>query len=256
MEYNIRRGWAKGPGALGDDGGYPMKKFLVATFSVMFALASLAQTKAPVTNSGGVKKPAQKTVAAKTKPVAILQTDLGKIVIEFYPDKAPKHVKNFLSLCRSGFYNGTKFHRVIPGFMIQGGDPNTKAGDPSTWGMSGNTDKNGQEINVPAEFNDIKHERGIVSMARAQDPNSASSQFFIMVAAYPSLDGKYSAFGRVIEGMDIVDKIVNGQRDMSNDRPFKPVSIVKAWVEQRPIEEAKATEPAKPQAIETKQEVK
>jgi len=145
---------------------------------------------------------------------------------------------------------------VIPGFMIQGGDPNTKAGDPSTWGTGGNTDKNGQEINVPAEFNDIKHERGIVSMARAQDPNSASSQFFIMVASYPSLDGKYSAFGHVVEGMDVVDKIVNGQRDMSNDRPFKPVSIVKAWVEQRPIEEAKVAEPAKPQAIETQKEAK
>ena len=233
-----------------------MKKLVVAMLSVVFALAAVAQTKAPVTNSGGVKKPPQKTVAAKTKPVAILQTDLGKIVIEFYPDKAPKHVKNFLALCKSGFYNGTKFHRVIPGFMIQGGDPNTKAGDPSTWGEGGNTGKDGQEINVPAEFNDIKHVRGIVSMARAQDPNSASSQFFIMVADSPGLDGKYSAFGHVIEGIVVADKIVNAQRDASNDRPFKPVAIVKAWVEQRPIEEAKATEPAKPQAIETKQEVK
>ncbi len=218
-----------------------MKKLVIAMLPVVFALAAVAQTKVPAAKSGGVKTPPPKAAAANTKPVAVLQTDLGKIVIEFYPDKAPKHVKNFLALCKSGFYNGTKFHRVIPGFMIQGGDPNTKAGDPSTWGQGGNTGKNGQEINVPAEFNDIKHVRGIVSMARAQDPNSASSQFFIMVADYPSLDGKYSAFGHVVEGMDVADKIVNAPRDTSNDRPNTPVSIIKAYVEQRPIKAAAAT---------------
>ncbi len=232
-----------------------MKKAFAVALSVGLAFAALAQTKSPVTK-GGVKKPIQKTAAIKTKPVAILQTSLGKIEIEFFPDKAPKHVKNFLMLCKSGFYNGTKFHRVIPGFMIQGGDPNTKSGDPATWGQGGNTDKNGNEINVPAEFNDIKHVRGIVSMARAQDPNSASSQFFIMVAAYPSLDGKYSAFGHVVEGMDVVDKIVNAPRDPGNDMPYKPVSIIKAWVEQRPIEEAKTVEPPAPKGTGAAQEPK
>ncbi len=138
----------------------------------------------------------------------MLQTKLGKIAIKFFPEKAPNHVKNFLNLCRSGFYNGTKFHRVIPNFMIQGGDPNTKKGDPETWGQGGH-EVNGKEVTVKAEFNDIHHARGIVSMARAQDPNSASSQFFICVADAGYLDGKYSAFGQVIEGMDVVDKIVS-----------------------------------------------
>lgn len=155
--------------------------------------------------------------------IAELHTSAGEIDIRFYPDKAPGHVKNFIDLAEKGFYNGTKFHRVIPGFMIQGGDPNTIGGDPSTWGTGGS----GKHVN--AEFNDIHHKRGIVSMARAQDPNSASSQFFITVADAGFLDRQYSVFGEVIKGMDVADKIVSAPRG-PNDRPNSPTSIEKVVV--------------------------
>ena len=108
--------------------------------------------------------------------LAVLETNLGTIVIEFFPDDAPNHVDNFISLTESGFYDGVLFHRIIPGFMIQGGDPNTIDGDPNTWGIGGSS------TSVDAEFNTIKHNRGIVSMARSTDPNSGGSQFFIVHA--------------------------------------------------------------------------
>jgi len=161
------------------------------------------------------------------KEVAVLQTNSGKIVIEFFPNAAPKHVKNFKQLTRSGFYNGTHFHRVIPGFMIQGGDPNSKDNDRSNDG-TGNSG-----TNVPAEFTSISHKRGIVSMARSSDPNSASCQFFIVVKDSTFLDNQYSAFGRVIEGMDVADKIVNVKRD-DRDNPINPVIIQKVTIEPRP----------------------
>jgi cyclophilin family peptidyl-prolyl cis-trans isomerase len=150
--------------------------------------------------------------------VAELHTSSGEIDIRFFPDVAPNHVKNFIDLANKGFYNGTKFHRVIPGFMIQGGDPNTKAGDPSTWGVGGSGS------NVKAEFNTVSHKRGIVSMARAQHPDSASSQFFIVVADSPFLDRQYTVFGQVTKGMDVADKIVSAARG-ANDRPNNPTSI-------------------------------
>ena len=129
---------------------------------------------------------------------------MGDIEIELFPKIAPKHVHNFDSLVAIKFYDGTAFHRVIPGFMIQGGDPNSKDKPKSTWGMG-----DPSQTTVPAEFNDMKHERGVVSAARSQDPNSATSQFFIMVAAAPHLDHQYSAFGKVVKGIDVVDKIVS-----------------------------------------------
>jgi peptidyl-prolyl cis-trans isomerase B (cyclophilin B) len=150
--------------------------------------------------------------------VAELNTTKGTIVIKFFPDKAPNHVKNFIDLAEKGFYNGTKFHRVIPGFMIQGGDPNTKKSDVTQWGFGG-SDKN-----VPAEFNDVHHARGIVSMARSQDPNSASSQFFICVADAGFLDRQYTAFGQVAKGMEVADAIVSAPRG-AQDRPNDPVTI-------------------------------
>lgn len=162
--------------------------------------------------------------------VAELHTSAGEIDIRFFPDVAPNHVKNFIDLAEKGFYNGTKFHRVIPGFMIQGGDPNTISGSPATWGTGG-SDKN-----VNAEFNAVKHKKGIVSMARSSDPNSARSQFFIMVADYPSLDGQYSAFGQVTKGLEVAETIVNAPRNAS-DRPDNPVMISKIV-----IREAKADE--------------
>lgn len=146
--------------------------------------------------------------------VAVIETNLGRIVLKFFPNKAPGHVKNFKDLATKKFYDGTKFHRVIPGFMIQGGDPNSKTADRSRYG----TGDAGYKIK--AEFNDTSHERGILSMARAADPDSAGSQFFIMVKAAPHLNGQYSAFGQVIEGMDVVDKIVNLPKD-ARDCPLE-----------------------------------
>jgi len=163
------------------------------------------------------------------KEAAVLQTNFGKIVIEFFPNAAPKHVKNFKQLARSDFYNGTHFHRVIPGFMIQGGDPNSKDNDRSNDGTGDSGTK------VPAEFNSIPHKRGIVSMARGNDPNSASCQFFIVVKDSNFLDHNYSAFGRVIEGMDVADKIVNVKRD-DKDNPINAVIIQKVTIEPRPAQ--------------------
>ena len=152
--------------------------------------------------------------------VAELHTSAGEIDIRFFPDVAPNHVKNFLDLAGNGFYNGTKFHRIIPGFMIQGGDPNTKTGDPSSWGIGGAPN------NVKAEFNKVSHKRGIVSMARSNSPDSASSQFFIVVADSPFLDNNYTVFGQVTKGMDVADKIVSASKG-TNDRPNSPISIDK-----------------------------
>jgi len=145
--------------------------------------------------------------------LVILETSQGNIVIEFFPDEAPDHVSNFMNLTETGFYDGVLFHRIIPEFMIQGGDPNTIDGDPSTWGMGG------PSHSVNAEFNDIKHNRGIVSMARSQDPDSAGSQFFIVHQNSNFLDQQYTVFGRIVtdESFETLDKIASletGQRDI------------------------------------------
>lgn len=139
---------------------------------------------------------------------------IGEIVLKFFPNVAPGHVNNFVKLSGEGFYNGTTFHRVIPGFMIQGGDPNSKNADRSSHGMGGPGYK------VKAEFNSQPHKRGIVSMARANDPDSAGSQFFICVADANFLDWQYTVFGEVVSGMGIVDKIVNMKRD-GRDNPLE-----------------------------------
>ena len=154
---------------------------------------------------------------------AVIETTLGEIELEFFSNKAPGHVKNFKDLAQKGFYDGTTFHRVIPGFMIQGGDPNTKSEDRSGHGMGGPGYK------IPAEFNDVTHKRGILSMARAQDPNSAGSQFFIVVKDSPFLDGQYTVFGKVAQGMDVVDKIVNVPRDR-RDNPLQKVVMKKVSI--------------------------
>ena len=137
-----------------------------------------------------------------------IETNLGNIEFKLLPELAPEHVRNFSKLSKDGFYDGTLFHRVIPGFMIQGGDPNTK--DPNMknqWGMGG------PGYNIKAEFNSRSHLRGIISMARSTDPDSAGSQFFIMHANNTGLDRQYTVFGEVTEGMDIVDKIAELPRD-------------------------------------------
>jgi peptidyl-prolyl cis-trans isomerase B (cyclophilin B) len=143
---------------------------------------------------------------------------MGEIVIRFFPDVAPGHVKNFVKLSQEGFYNGTTFHRIIPGFMIQGGDPNSKSPDRSMHGMGGPGYK------VKAEFNSKPHKRGIVSMARANDPDSAGSQFFICVADANFLDWQYTVFGEVISGMDVADKVVSMKRD-GRDNPLERVEM-------------------------------
>ena len=160
-------------------------------------------------------------------PVINIETNLGNITIEFFPQDAPEHVKNFIILSTSGFYDGTLFHRIIPGFMIQGGDPNTINGDENTWGQGGPTER------IDAEFNTIKHNRGIVSMARAADPNSAGSQFFIVHQNSNFLDREYTAFGRLAteESFQTLDKIAAVQTGTS-DRPIEPeqVRIIKTSI--------------------------
>ena len=152
------------------------------------------------------------------RQIAVIETNFGNIVIQLYPDVAPGHVENFVKLAQDGFYDGTTFHRVIPGFMIQGGDPNSKDEDRSNDGQGG------PGFTINAEFSDVPHKRGILSMARAQDPNSAGSQFFIVVKDSNFLDGQYTVFGEVIEGMDVADKIVNVKRD-GNDNPLEKVTM-------------------------------
>jgi peptidyl-prolyl cis-trans isomerase B (cyclophilin B) len=163
--------------------------------------------------------------APKKEPRAIIKTKFGEIEIAFFSDKAPKHVENFTKLAKEGFYNGTIFHRVIPNFMIQGGDPNTK--DPKKKDLYGS---GGPGYSVNAEFNDTPHKRGIVSMARAQDPNSAGSQFFIVVEDSRFLDGKYTAFGEVVKGIGVADKIVNAPRD-ARDNPLERIEMTVTVVE-------------------------
>jgi peptidyl-prolyl cis-trans isomerase B (cyclophilin B) len=156
----------------------------------------------------------------------VIDTNFGKIVIEFFPEDAPKTVENFVKLAKSSFYDGTLFHRVIPGFMIQGGDPNTKSSNRRAWGTGG------PGYTIKAEFNSRSHERGIVSMARAQDPDSAGSQFFIVVKDSKFLDKQYTVFGRVVEGMEVVDKIVNIKRD-GNDAPLQDARMNKVYIEEK-----------------------
>jgi peptidyl-prolyl cis-trans isomerase B (cyclophilin B) len=180
------------------------------TLCVAGALLALAAAQAIA-----LEKPAPPTkeeIAKYAKARATIETRFGKIVVRFFPEIAPMHVKNFISLAEQKFYDGSPFHRVIPGFMIQGGDPTgSGAGGP------------GYAIN--AEFTDQKkHLPGILSMARTRDPNSAGSQFFIMVAPSPSLDGQYSIFGEVVEGLEVANKIVNVPRN-SMDKPLEPVTM-------------------------------
>jgi len=168
--------------------------------------------------------------AQTSEKLVVLETNLGSITIEFFSNDAPNHVDNFIGLAESGFYDGTFFHRIIPGFMIQGGDPNTISGDPNTWGTGG------PSTSVDAEFNTIKHNRGIVSMARSADPNSAGSQFFIVHKDSNFLDEQYTVFGRIVtdESFQTLDKIAAVEIG-SNDRPIdtEQVKITKTIIVNR-----------------------
>ena len=172
----------------------------------------------------GTKKENKESVM--DKEIAVISTKFGDIKLEFFDDIAPKHVESFKLHAQNGYYNGTIFHRVIPGFMIQGGDPLSKSEDKSRHGTGGNAakyfgigDENSESTwDLPAEFSATPHERGILSMARSQNPDSGGSQFFICVADARFLDNQYTVFGKVVSGMDVVDSIVNAPRD-ARDNP-------------------------------------
>jgi peptidyl-prolyl cis-trans isomerase B (cyclophilin B) len=201
---------------------------LTAAFvaGLVFAQAPPAAPAAPAAPKKETSMPTAEKSSAK-KDVAVIKTSMGTIVFEFLPDVAPKMVDNFKELAKSGFYNGTTFHRVINGFMIQGGDPLSKDNDPNNDGTG-----SGPRM-MQAEFTTkYSHVRGMVSTARAGDPNSGSCQFFIMQKDNRGLDNQYTIFGRVLEGMDVVDAISLVPKGR-NDRPLKNVTMDSVTIEQR-----------------------
>jgi peptidyl-prolyl cis-trans isomerase B (cyclophilin B) len=187
-------------------------KNLFASFLSVFALAGIAAAQ-------DEKKPEAKPEAAAADEVAVIKTNHGVMVLEFWPDVAPKHVENFKTLAKKGFYDGTCFHRVIKGFMIQGGDPLTKdEANKDRWGTGG------PGHTVKAEFNDKEHVRGVLSMARSQDPNSAGSQFFICHGNPSFLNKQYTAFGKLIKGDEVLEKIATTATG-PQDRPAERMNV-------------------------------
>ena len=168
----------------------------------------------------------------KESEVAVISTNFGDMVVEFYPDLAPMHVESFIALTNEEYFNGTTFHRVIPGFVIQGGDPNSRNENRMTHGTGGRAGKffgigNEEDPStwlIPQEFNPTPHVKGILSMARTNDPNSASSQFFVCHDNASFLDNNYTVFGKVIDGLDIIDMIANVAKDQ-NDNPLEKVEM-------------------------------
>jgi len=187
-----------------------LRCFFVVLFIGFFIQNVSAEIKEKKFTKGEIKK------MSETK--AVIETKFGNIELKFFPDVAPNHVNNFIELAKKGFYDGTTFHRVIPGFMIQGGDPNSKTPDKSTHGMGG------PGYTVKAEFNAMPHKKGTLSMARSASPDSAGSQFFICVAAAPFLDRQYTVFGEVVSGIEVADKIVGQPRD-TKDNPNERIEI-------------------------------
>jgi peptidyl-prolyl cis-trans isomerase B (cyclophilin B) len=183
-----------------------------------------------VTGCGGKRAVEPLLPPPDPRPRATIHTKFGNMEMRLSPDVAPRHVENFIRLAKSGFYNGTIFHRVIPGFMIQGGDPNTKNSlRKETYGQGGPKDEKGNSIYLKAEFNDTPHKRGIVSMARASEPDTAGSQFFIVIEDSFFLDRKYTAFGEVTRGLGVADKIAmlpRNDQDLPNERVEMTITIV------------------------------
>ena len=182
----------------------------ILIFILVVVPVALGQPKQKTFTSEEIKK------MSETK--AIIETKFGNVELKFFLEVAPNHVNNFIELAKKGVYDGTTFHRVIPGFMIQGGDPNSTSPDKSKHGMGG------PGYTIKAEFNDKPHKRGTLSMARAQHPDSAGSQFFICVADAPFLNKQYTVFGEVISGMSVADKIVSQPRD-KKDNPNERIDI-------------------------------
>lgn len=189
-----------------------MKKILVVFFLLTLFTGLQGYAQQPL------KKFSAQEIKKMSTTKAIIETKFGNITLKFFPDVAPGHVKNFIDLAKKGFYDGTTFHRVIPGFMIQGGDPNSKNPDKRTHGQGG------PGYTIKAEFNDRPHKRGTLSMARAQNPDSAGSQFFICVKDAPFLNHQYTVFGEVESGMEVVDQIVSQPRD-PNDNPNERIEM-------------------------------
>ncbi len=194
--------------------GEVLLKSIKVSFILLLALALAASAYAEIRHKKFTNQEIKKMADTK----AIIETKFGNIEIRFFPDVAPNHVNNFIELAKKGFYDGTTFHRVIPGFMIQGGDPNSKNPDKSEHGTGGP----GYELK--AEFNSKPHKRGTLSMARAASPDSAGSQFFICVKDSPFLDRQYTVFGEAVTGMEVADKIVSQPRDRM-DNPDERIEI-------------------------------
>ncbi len=195
-------------------------KFFFAFVAVAFLVAQGASAEMKS------KKFTQEEIRKMADTRAVIETKFGSIELKFFPEVAPNHVNNFIELAKKGFYDGTIFHRVIPGFMIQGGDPNSRNANKASHGTGG------PGYTVKAEFNDKPHKRGTLSMARAADPNSAGSQFFICVADAPFLNKQYTVFGEVVSGMDAVDKIVSQPRD-PRDNPNERIEMKVKIVEKK-----------------------
>ncbi len=196
-----------------------MKKLLVILMVLAIGLVGALPSSAQQPS----KKFTPREIKRMAETRAVIETKFGNMTLRFFPDVAPGHVKNFIDLANKGFYNGTIFHRVIPGFMIQGGDPITK--DPARRNEYGT---GGPGYTINAEFNNRPHKRGTLSMARTADPNSAGSQFFICFQMDPrqqaALDGHYTVFGEVVSGMEVADKIASLPRDTRDD-PYERVEI-------------------------------
>lgn len=200
-----------------------MKAFFLASLLSVMSVALMTTCSAQKSSTS--KESMSTTSPSNSKPnyeyvISVKQgnKDLGKINIKLWPDVAPLHCAHFDARVREGWYNGTAFHRVIPGFMIQGGDPNSKTGARNTWGSGGHPD------HVKAEFNKKSHARGVISAARTNDPNSYSGQFFICVGSPTFLDGQYTAFGEVLSGMEVADVIVASPRD-AGDNPLEKIEM-------------------------------
>ena len=195
--------------------------------SSLLALALSITTGCGDDKSANAPKPVSAAAAEKKPDVAVIKTSEGDMVVEFWSDVAPKTVENFETLAKKGFYDGTAFHRIVKGFMIQGGDPLTK----DTNAAPGSFGTGGPGYTVNAEFNDHPHVRGVLSMARSQDPNSAGSQFFICLAPAPALDHQYTAFGHLIKGDDVLGKLgdtpCTGPNSMGEySTPVKRVAVI------------------------------
>ena len=176
-------------------------------------------------NTKDGKQTEQAEYTNENNPVVTIEMENGeKIEAELYPQLAPNTVNNFISLIEKGYYDGLNFHRVIPGFMVQGGDPRGDGSGGPGYGIKGEFKSNNVE-------NDLVHSRGVLSMARTGDPDSAGSQFFIMTKDSPHLDGEYAGFGKFIGGMDVIDQVVNSERDPSNDKPLEPQTMKKVTVD-------------------------